>query len=274
MKFLIALFLSLQLSWAASVQAAEKVYTFGVVPQSSTAEMVETWLPFVDWLSKKSGVPIRFVTAPDIPAFEKKLEQGAYDVAFMNPYLYTVYHKKYGYEAFVKEKGRKLTGVLVVRNDSPIKSIKELEGATLVFPAPASFAASILPRAALRKQGISFKTKFVSSHDSVYLNVVSGHYPAGGGIMRVLDMEDEAVRKELRVLWTTPSYTPHPIVSNPKLPKEIVKKLQEAMVGMEDDPVGQQMLKLIAFKGIEAARDADWDDIRQLKISELDTRAD
>jgi phosphonate transport system substrate-binding protein len=58
------------------------------------------------------------------------------------------------------------------------------------------------------------------------------------------------------------------------LPKEIVKKLQEAMVGMEDDPVGQQMLKLIAFKGIEAARDADWDDIRQLKISELDTRAD
>jgi hypothetical protein len=34
------------------------------------------------------------------------------------------------------------------------------------------------------------------------------------------------------------------------------------------------MLKLIAFKGMEVAHDADWDDIRQLKISDLDTRAD
>lgn len=274
MKFLIALFLSLQLSLASPVQAAETVYSFGVVPQLSTAEMVETWLPFVDWLSKKSGVPLRFVTAPDIPAFEKKLEQGAYDVAFMNPYLYTVFHQKFGYEAFAKEKGRKLTGVLVVRKDSPIKTIQELEGATLVFPAPASFAASILPQAALRKQGVKFSTKYVSSHNSVYLNVVSGHYPAGGGIMRVLDMQDEDIRKELRVLWTTPGYTPHPFVANSKLPRAVAKKLQKAMVGMEDDPVGQKMLKLIAFKGIEVARDADWDDIRQLKISEIDMRAD
>jgi len=254
--------------------AAEKIYTFAVVPQQAASEMAETWSPFLALLSAKSGVKLRFVTAPDIPSFEKRLGDGAYDIAYMNPYHYTVFHKKPGYEVMAKEKDRKLKGILVVRKDSPIKDIKELNNMTLVFPAPAAFAASILPRAALRKAGVSFTPKFVSSHDSVYLNVGRGMYPAGGGIVRTFDMLDENDKKDLRVLWSTPSYTPHAIASNPKLPKEVVKKLLEAMVSLADDPAGQEKLKLIGFKGIEAARDADWDDIRQLNITELDSRTE
>ncbi len=272
MKKLNILILALLMIFTRGAFAAEKVYTFGVVPQQAASEMAETWLPFMAWVSAKSGVTLRFVTAPDIPAFEARLAKGDYDLAYMNPYHYTVFHKKSGYEALAKEKDRKLKGILVVRKESPIKDIKELSGATLVFPAPAAFAASILPRVALRREGVSFTTKFVSSHDSVYLNVAHGLYPAGGGIVRTFEMFDEPVRRDLRVLWTTPAYTPHAIAANAKLPKEVAKRLQNAFAGMADDPAGQKMLKLIGFKGIEVAQDADWNDIRQLNISELDSR--
>ena len=40
------------------------------------------------------------------------------------------------------------------------------------------------------------------------------------------------------------------------------------------DAEGQEKLKLIGFKGIEAAKDSDWNDVRQLNISEFDTRAE
>ncbi|HCI53704.1 MAG TPA: phosphate ABC transporter substrate-binding protein [Gallionella sp.] len=274
MRILKAVFFVLMLMQAPWSIAAEKVYTFGVVPQQAASEMAETWLPFLNWLSAQSGVKLRFVTAPDIPSFEKRLAEGAYDIAYMNPYHYTVFHKKSGYEAMAKEKDRKLKGILVVRRDSPVKDIKDLNAATLVFPAPAAFAASILPRAALRKAGVSFTAKFVSSHDSVYLNVAHGLYPAGGGIVRTFDMLDESAKKDLRVLWTTPAYTPHAIASHPGLPKEVVKKLLATLSSMVDDSTGQEKLKLIGLKGIEAAHDADWDDIRQLNISELDTRTE
>lgn len=254
------------------VQGAGRVYSFAVVPQQTASELAETWAPFLAWLSARSGVELRFVTAPDIPTFEKRLGNGDYDLAYMNPYHYTVFHKKPGYEALAREKDRKIMGILVVRKDSPIKDIGQLHGATLVFPAPAAFAASILPRAALRREGIAFNPKFVSSHDSVYLNVERGLYPAGGGIVRTLEMLDYPTRDKLRVLWSTPAYTPHAIASHPRLPKADYAKLQEALTGMADDPVGQRMLKLIGFKGIEAAHDADWDDIRQLNIDELDSR--
>lgn len=270
-KFLNVLSLVILMAFAQSVTATEKIYTFGVVPQQAASEMAETWLPFLNSLSQKSGVKLRFVTAPNIPAFEKRLEEGAYDIAYMNPYHYTIFHKRSGYEALAKEKDRKLKGIIVVRKDSPIKDIKDLNGATLAFPSPAAFAASILPRVALRKAGISFTPKFVSSHDSVYLNIAHGFYPAGGGIVRTFDMLEEIDKQNLRVLWTTPAYTPHAIATH-QLPKDVARKLLDTLLSMSNDPAGQDALKLIGFKGVEAAQNADWDDIRQLNIAEADSQ--
>ena len=274
MKTINAFIIASLLVLSQSAQAAEKSYTFGVVPQQAASELAESWVPFLSWLSAKSGTELRFVTAPDIPAFETRLGRGEYDLAYMNPLHYTVFHKKSGYEAMAKERDRRLKGILVVRKDNPIKDIKGLNGSTMVFPAPAAFAASMLPRAALLKSGVSFTTKFVSSHDSVYLNVSRGLYPAGGGIIRTFEMLDEATRNKLRVLWTTPAYTPHAIANHPRLPTAVVRKLQDSLAGMGDDPAGQKILKLIGFSGIEIAHDADWDDIRQLNITELDSRVE
>ena len=254
--------------------AASKVYTFAVVPQQAASEMAETWSPFLVWVSENSGVELRFVTAPDIPTFEKRLSKGEYDFAYMNPYHYTVFHKKPGYEALAKEKNRKLKGILVVRKDSKINSINELAGSTIVFPSPAAFAASILPRSALMKAGVMFKTKFVSSHESVYLNVEKGLYPAGGGIIRTFEMMDNSISKNLRVLWTTPQFTPHAIATHPKLPHDIAKKVLNSFLKMSSDPVGQQKLELIGFKGIDAAGDSDWNDVRHLNIADIETRGE
>lgn len=260
--------------YGSAASAAERVYTFAVVPQQAAGDLAEIWSPFLSRVSRLSGVPLRFVTAPDIVTFEQRLAHGDYDLAYMNPYHYTVYHQLPGYTAFAKEQGRQLNGILVVRADSPLQNIQDLQGATLVFPSPAAFAASILPRAELRKQGIVFTPKFVASHDSVYLNVVRGFYPAGGGILRTFEMLDEDARKQLRVLWTTPPYTPHAFAAHPQLPAGIAQKLLAAMTALSQDDEGRSLLKSLGMvKGITTARDADWDDVRKLKITELDSHA-
>lgn len=272
MKVLHALLLSSLFLLPNSVLAEDRIYTFAIVPQQAVSELAKNWMPFLALLSERSGVKLKFVTAPDIPTFETRLGQGAYDIAYMNPYHYTVFHKKAGYKAFAKEKGRRLTGILVARKNAPLTDIKDLNGLTLVFPSPAAFAASILPRAALRKEGVAFKAKFVASHESVYLDVAQGLYPAGGGIQRTLDLMDEATQKKLHVIWKTPGYTPHAIACHPRLPGKIEKKLQEAMLSLDEDPVGRSALEAIGFEGIELAQDRDWNDIRQLKITELDNK--
>lgn len=247
-------------------RAAEKVYTFGISPQNSATELAETWSPVLAWLSARSGIRLRFATATSSADFSARLGKGAFDFCYVNPQQYTLLNKKPGYTAFAREKDRSLKGILVVGRQSKIDSLQQLDGATLVFSSPTSFAASVLPQAELRKQGIRFTPQYVNSHESVYLNVAKGLYPAGGGIVRTFELADPETRDALRVLFSTKSYPPHAIASHPRVPASARDKLRAAMLAMNEDPVGKELLAVIKFKGFEAGIDSDWDGIRALDL--------
>lgn len=247
-----------------------RVYSFGIVPQQSATKLARLWAPLLKHLGEQTGLELRFNTAPDIPVFEERLAAGEYDFAYMNPYHYTVFHRRPGYVAFAEEKDKRLTGIIVVAKTAPYRNLSELAGATVAFPAPAAFAASVLPRAHFRKQGIPITPKYVSSHDSVYRSVAKGLYPAGGGVERTLLNLDPEVRAKLRVLWTTDGYTPHAFAAHPRVSDEVIVRLLSAMSRLEEDPKGRELLQNLSFKGITAAQDREWDNVRALGIELLD----
>lgn len=253
-------------AWA---QKPARTLTVGIVPQQSASELARLWIPVLGALSERSGLALRFATAPDIPAFEKRLAAGAYDVAYMNPYHYSVFAQKPGYVAFAKEKGRRLRGLVAVRKDSMIKDMKELAGQQIAFPAPASFAATVLVRAEFERTGVPIKPVFVKSHESVYLNVVQHQFEAGGGITRTLEGMEPAVRNELRVLWQTKDYTPHAFAAHPRVNAADLQALKAAMLTADSDPKARSGLEGIGFKGFDAAQDAEWNDVRALGIGTL-----
>lgn len=243
--------------------------SFGIVPQQSASRLAHLWGPICARLSRQTGYRIQFRTAPDIPTFEKRLARGEYDIAYMNPYHYTVYHRQPGYRVFAKEKGKRLRGIVVVRKDSEVTNLRQLDRKTLAFPSPAAFAASILPRARFRSAGIRITPRYVRSHDSVYRAVARGLYPAGGGVVRTLHNADPGVKRQLRILWTTKPYTPHAIAAHPRVAANVVAKIRRAMVQMRRDRKGRALLESIKFTGIVPAADAEWDDIRALRVDLL-----
>ena len=64
-----------------------------------------------------AGVELKFATARDIPTFEKRLAAGEYDVAYMNPYHFTLVNQTPGYTAIAHAKDKKITGILVTKAD-------------------------------------------------------------------------------------------------------------------------------------------------------------
>jgi len=243
--------------------------TFGIVPQQSASQLAKLWIPILNYLSKKTGYKFQFKTAKNIPIFEKRVSQGEYDIAYMNPYHYTVYHDAPGYEAIAKAKNKRIKGIIVVPKDSNYSNLEELDGHKLAFPSPAAFAASILTRSEFTRRGIKFEEKYVSSHDSVYRNVASGRMSAGGGVIRTFKNIAPEVNNKLRILWITPGYTPHAIAVNPRIPTQVRKHIQQAMVDMDKDKEGKVLLKSIKIKGLEEAHNSDWDDVRKLDIKLL-----
>ncbi|WP_051560204.1 phosphate/phosphite/phosphonate ABC transporter substrate-binding protein [Marinobacterium jannaschii] len=244
--------------------------TLGVVPQQSAKKLARLWTPVLIYLSEKSGHQIRFATAKDIPTFEKRLANSQYDLSYMNPYHYTVFHRSPGYVAFANQKDKKIKGIMVVAKDSEVSSLQQLEGQGLAFPSPAAFAASVLPRARLNQDRISVRSRYVGSHDSVYLGVARGFFTAGGGVMRTFNNTAPEVRDKLRVLWTTDTYTPHAFAAHPRVSSETVAQVRQAMLDMTADPEGLALLKSLNFKGFQRASNEDWDDVRSLGLDLLD----
>jgi phosphonate transport system substrate-binding protein len=250
--------------------ANQESFTFGIVPQQSASRLAKIWAPVFAYLGQRAGMGLKFHTAPNIPSFERRVAAGDYDFAYMNPYHYTVFSREPGYRAFAKAKGKRIKGILVARKDSPIQSPRELDDETLAFPAPAAFAASVLTRAFLTREGITFTPKYVSSHDSVYRTVAKGLYPAGGGVLRTFNSVDPEVRERLRVLWTTQGYTPHAFSAHPRVPAHAVERLVQAMVEMNENEEGRTLLTTLSVMGFEVAQDSDWNDVRGLDIDLLD----
>jgi len=247
-----------------------KSYSFGFVPQQSPSKLAKNWSPILKRIEKITGVKLLFKTAPDIPRFEKRLKKGEYDFAYMNPYHYTVYHEDPGYEAFAKQKNKKIKGIVVVRKDNDIKNVNMLSNRILAFPAPAAFAATVLPKASFKRVGVPISSQYVKSHDSVYRVVASGLYPAGGGIQRTFDSVDPEVRNKLRILWETDKYTPHAFAVHPRVSFETVKKVTAAMLSISSTSESKSLLSPIKFDGFAKAENSHWDDVRSLKINLLD----
>jgi phosphonate transport system substrate-binding protein len=264
---------ALSVAQASAAPAAQPLRTlsFGIVPQQAAVKLAQTWIPVLEELAARSGYRIQFATARDIPTFEKRLAAGEYDLAYMNPYHYTVFHQVPGYRAIAKEANTRLVGVIVTRKDAPYQTLQDLSGQTLAFPAPASFAATVLPLATLAKAAIPIKPRYVGSHESVYLAVAQGFLPAGGGVMRTYEAMPAEIKEQLRILWTSNAFTPHAIAVHPRLKPEATARLTSALVSMSNDAAGRAVLAGIGFKGVEPALDQEWDDVRALHITQLES---
>ncbi|MEM7523367.1 MAG: phosphate/phosphite/phosphonate ABC transporter substrate-binding protein [Pseudomonadota bacterium] len=251
-------------SIAGSPQSETRLITFGVVPQQAPARLARLWTPLTQHLSRATGETIRFATAPDIPTFEERLFDGQYDVAYVNPLHYVLAERAAGYQAFARVADRELRGLIVVRADSPVRSLDALAGGALAFPSPNAFAASLLTRANLRKADVPFTSRFVRSHDSVYRAVASGVVVAGGGVPRTFATMPDAVRSQLRVLQETPGYSPHAFAAHPRVAPDIVRRLADALVALPRTPDGAELLDDLGMTPLTAAAAADWDDVRRI----------
>ncbi len=249
--------------------SAEQALTFGVVPQQSASRLAKIWVPLFDHLAEQSGKSIRFATAKDIPTFEACLAQGAYDLAYMNPYHYTTFQSLAGYEAFAKQTKKRLRGLIVVRADSDYQQLDELDDQAIAFPSPAAFGASVIPRAEMKSRDMAIRPAYVKSHDSVYRAVIAGLFPAGGGVLRTFNNVPEEERAKLRVLYRTEAYTPHAFAAHPRVEQALVDQLVEAMADLAADRPA--LLKALGMSGIQPAANGDWDDVRSLNLTRNQT---
>lgn len=253
----------------AQVNAADKeTYILAVVPQFTPSEVHRNWTPFIQQLSRATGQNFQIRIYPSIPKFEADFLNGKIDLAFMNPYHAVMARKAQGYIPLVRDDANRLSGILVVRRNSPIKSVKELNGKEIVFPAPNAFGASLYMRALLAGQkGIHLTPRYVKTHTNVYRHVILGEAAAGGGVNTTLKHEPPEVQAQLRILFETPEVAPHPLCAHPRVPAAVRQAVVDAMLEMGRNPAMQrQLAEMQISRAVKADYARDYQPLEKLKL--------
>lgn len=251
--------------------------TFAVVPQSRPEQVFSDWQPVLKELTRRTGVQFKLLTYSSIPDFEAAFLKGQPDLAYLNPYHAVMAKQAAGYLPIVRDGATSLTGILVVRKDSAIERVEQLDGATLAFPAPNAFGASLYMRALLaEKFKIKINPLYVTTHPNVYRNVILGRALAGGGVMRTLEKESPEIQAQLRVLYETPPAASHPVVVHPRLPTKMREAVQSAFLAMGADAAFAERLGAIQVPTpVKADYGKDYAPLQALhleRLIELDTK--
>jgi len=248
-------------------QAEDSSHTlvFGVYPENNSDYYSEHWKTLIEHISESTGLKVEFSPATSLEEFEDKVDKGEYDLVLLNANKYTEVHAAVGYRAFAKELGRMDNGVIVVQQDSKIKTLDDLKSQTLAFSDPRHFSSMVLTQSHLHEKGIPVKVEYVESDKSVYRGVEQGDYTAGGGNLASFNDINPSVHARLRVIWTSKQYSSNAFAAHPRVSEGQLTQVKNALVELDNDVNGLRLLANVKFKGIAEAKDDDWNDIRQLK---------
>ena len=247
-----------------------KIYTIGIVPQFEIRHLRKIWNPILNEIKKNTGIKLKLVGSPTIPDFEREFNAGRFDFAYMNPYHMLLAKDSQGYIPLVRDTGRKLHGILVVKRNSQIKSIKDLNGKKIAFPSPNALGASLLIRSDLRNNfNIDFNPIYVKTHSSVYLNVLVDQVAAGGGVQKTLNQQKENIKGALLTLHKTPKVAPHPLAAHPRVPLKIRNKIKHTLLQLGENATGQSLLAKIPIKKIGSASISDYTPLEKFNLNKF-----
>ena len=255
-------------AWYSEARAGDApTYSISIVPQFDLRRIEAIWRPIIERLEPMTGFRFHLVMEPTIPAFEKALNAGAYDFAYMNPYHYVVAHRLQGYQPIVRDVENDLYGVVVVAKGTGLINVAMLDGRKVAFPAPNAMGASLIPRAEfVRKFHIKISEVYVKSHDSAYLNVLLGQTDAAGGIRATFDQLKPEIRDGLTIIHETERFPPHPLAAHPRVPAADVLRIQKALLELGRDRQGARLLADIPIKSVGPARDQEYETLRHLGL--------
>ena len=248
-------------------QSSQHSYSVYLIPRLPATTLYGDWAPFLKRLGQESGLCFDLRIPTNFTEFEQAIRMGKPDFVLLNPYHQVMVAHQPGYVPLVRDQQSRLAGVLVVRKDSPVQDIHQLEGATVAFPAPNAYVASLLMRALFAQKNIHITANYVGSHSNVYRSVALGAAQAGGGANTTLNQEPAELQSQLRVLFSTPNYMPHPFSAHPRVPPRVREKVIAGFQKIAADSAGQDMLKAIQIAQPTRADYArDYKELERLKL--------
>lgn len=249
------LLLAFTLALTTSVAAAQEL-KIGLIPEQNVFKQRERYDPLGRYLEKRAGVKIRFTILSRYGNILERFVEERMDGAFFGSFTGALAIERLGVEPLARPVNLDGTssyrGYLFARTNSGIRTAADMRGKRLAFVEKATTAGYLFPIAWFREQGIAqvdahfAEVYFAGSHDATIQAVLDGRADVGCAKHSMFDRvarRNPEVATALTVLARSPDVPSNGLCVRPGLTEAVKTRLTRALLGMEADPEGRDVLE-------------------------------
>jgi phosphonate transport system substrate-binding protein len=237
---------------------------FGVFPNLTAKQIVETYRPLADALEKPLRRRIEIYSARDFKTFVARTRHGEYDLLLTAPHLAWLARQDAGYRPLLKY-AEPVRGLLVVKSTSPFDDVAALRGRLIATADPIAVVVLAL-QAELAAQGlgrdIDYRTADSGTHANAALQVISGRADGAMLGLHPYKLMSPDLRRQLRVIAETPPLSSQMVLTHPRLRDAEVSAIRKALLRFAAAPEGQAFMLRGGYGGFA---DVDGSELRAFR---------
>ncbi len=251
-------------------RAAGDLHVAFVPEVATTPDSISAKQPFVDYLSKATGMNVKLIIPTNYAATIVALGNGSVDLAHFGGLSYLIAHQRYGAEPQVQRAEDRQFHSLFITNSPKVQQLTDLKGETFAFGDVNSTSGHLIPAKEMIAVGIDptkdINARFSGNHTNTALAVNSGQVVAGA--------LDESVYKQMvstkaidpakaRVFKTSEPFIDYVWATNKTLSPSEAANIKLAFLTLKD-PAVLQVLRATIYV---AAADSEYESLRQTAIA-------
>ena len=250
---------------------AADTLTLAVHPYLPAKELIGRFTPLADYLGREIGTPVTVRVGHNYREHIDFVGNDQADIAYVGPAGYVKIVSSYGHKPLLSRlevNGKPLlVGHIIVRSESPIRTLADLKGKRFAFGDHDSTMSHLVPQYMLEQAGITMgrlaEYKFIGSHNNVALAVLAGDFDAGAVKHEVYIRYQP---RGLRALADTPFFSEHLFISRTTLSSGMVARIRQAMLALGNTPDGDRILHAInpQATALVTVMDSDYNNLRQV----------
>ena len=243
----------------------------GLIPEQDIFNQVERYRPLAEYLSRKIGRKIELKMLTRYGNIVNNFVSSGMDGAFFGSFTYTLAHAKLGVEVLARpvnlDGASTYHGLLFVRKDSGIISIKDMKGKRFVFVDKATTAGYLLPLEYFHHNGVKNyrtylgETYFAGTHEDAIHDVLEKKADIGAAksaVFERLAKNDPRINKELLVLVKSPEVPENALAVRRDLDETLKQDIKAALLTMDKEADGQTVLKTFGAQRFIETSDKDY----------------
>ena len=255
----------------------------GLIPEQNLFRQFERYEPLAAYLSKKIGRNVKLTVLPRYGNIVDNFASNGLDAAFFGSFTYALAHAKMGVEVLARPEYLNGTstyhGLIFVRKDSRIASVKDMAGKRFAFVDKATTAGYLLPLAYFKKHNVNYKKYlkewyFTGTHEDAILDVLNRKADIGAAkntVFERISASDSRIKNELIILEKSPDVPENGLAVRKDLDAVTKRKLKDALLAMHEDSAGSAVLKAFGARRFIETTEKDYQPVyRYAQETDLD----